>query len=107
MPALQIRRDGRSKVPLNKPGGFQGAVAGSGLRTAGVGCTSVTVCSGVPTSWFGCLSGLFFFAVCLRFTLIFFAFILFTLVFFALVFFAFRFLAMRLPCICSSRSQST
>ena len=58
----------------------------------GVGGTSVTVGSGAPTPWAGCLSGAFNFAVPLRFTLVFFA-----LVFFALAFFAFRFLAMRLP----------
>jgi hypothetical protein len=62
----------------------------------GVGDTSV-ICSGVPTSWLGCLSGLFFFDVRVRFTLVFFALALFTLVFFAVNFFVFRFLTMRLP----------
>jgi hypothetical protein len=40
---------------------------------------------------------LFFFAVRLRFNLVFVALVLFTLLFFVLAFFAFRFLAMRLP----------
>ena len=83
-----------------------------GPRTVGVAGAAVTVDSGGPASWVGCVSGLFISAVRLRFTLIFFALVFFALVFFALVrfglvFFAFRFLAMRLPLHLFEPSQTT
>jgi hypothetical protein len=102
---------------LTRDGGFQRSVAELGPRTVGVAGAAVTVDSGGPASWVGCVSGLFISAVRLRFTLIFFALVFFALVFFALVFFAlvrfglvffaFRFLAMRLPLHLFEPSQTT